>query len=211
MGTTNQDVAPVLSTIELTRPVEIATKAYPAPRDADLTNILGRLERCSQLVESELSAYLSAIADTDLIDKTDYQLSIIIPVYNEVETIGRVVSRVAALPVPKEIVIVDDCSTDGTREVLENLSGLDGVQVILKGRNEGKGAALRTGFENFTGDYAIVQDADLEYDPRDIPRVISPLLRDEADVVYGSRFIGEIVQDESWIHRVGNAMLTKMS
>ena len=138
-------------------------------------------------------------------------MSVVIPVFNEIKTIGRILSRVAALPLNIEMVIVDDFSTDGTREVLSNLAGLKNVTIVLKEENAGKGAALRTGFEHVTGDIVVVQDADLEYDPRDIPRLIQPLLRDEADVVYGSRFIGEEQQDESWIHRTGNAVLTGAS
>ena len=134
-----------------------------------------------------------------------------IPVFNELNTIGRILSRVSALPLNLELVIVDDYSTDGTREVLQKLDGLEKVKVILQEKNAGKGAALRTGFEHASGDFIVVQDADLEYNPSDIPQLIQPLLRDEADVVYGSRFIGEELQDESWIHRAGNAVLTGAS
>ena len=141
----------------------------------------------------------------------DVLLSIIIPVFNEQATVARVVSRVAALPLNTELVIVDDCSTDGTRAILERVADLPQVQVILKDKNAGKGAALRSGFEYATGDYIIIQDADLEYDPRDIPPIIQPLLRGEADIVYGSRFIGDVIHDKSFIHRLGNAVLTKSS
>jgi len=138
-------------------------------------------------------------------------ISIVIPVYNEEATIARVVSRVAALPLNSELIIVDDCSTDNTREILARLADLDNIQVVLKDQNAGKGAALRTGFEHATGDFVIVQDADLEYDPRDIPAIIQPLIRGEADIVYGSRFIGDVVHDESFIHRLGNWVLTQGS
>ena len=177
----------------------------------DLQEVLDRLEGCVELVDSELDHYVGATSGENASKRTDYLLSIIIPVYNEINTIGRVISRVAALPLNTELVIVDDCSTDGTRDVLKKLEGLDNVQLILKDKNAGKGAALRTGFESFNGDFVIVQDADLEYDPRDIPQLIQPLLRDEADIVYGSRFIGEEHQDKSWIHRAGNAFLTQAS
>ena len=144
-------------------------------------------------------------------ESIQFVLSIVIPVYNEENTIARVVSRVTALPLNTEIVIVDDCSTDGTRQLLTRLSGLSNVKVLFKEKNAGKGAAIRNGFENVSGDFVVIQDADLEYDPRDIPNLLVPLLKDEADVVYGSRFIGDVQQDESFIHRMGNAMLTGAS
>ncbi len=176
-----------------------------------LDEILNRLNGVSATVEAELEAYQGASLQPDLSLRTDYLLSVIIPVYNEMATIGRVISRVAALPLNTEIVLVDDCSTDGTREVLESLDGLPGFKIILKTVNEGKGAALRTGFQLATGDYFVIQDADLEYDPRDIPPLLVPLLKGDADIVYGSRFIGEEQQDDSWVHRFGNAVLTSGS
>ncbi len=176
-----------------------------------LQQILNRLVDTSSLVAAELAEYSETYAVNNQIDMTAYKLSVIIPVYNEEKTLGLVISRVAALPLNTEIVIVDDFSTDGTREILLKLVDVPGLKVILKEKNEGKGAALRTGLQHVTGDYIIVQDADLEYNPRDIPGILEPLLRDEADVVYGSRFIGEEQQDESWIHRMGNAVLTGAS
>ena len=173
--------------------------------------ILSQLESCEGMVAAELESFQKASSGTDPSKRTDYLLSVVIPVYNEEATIARVISRVAALPLNLEIVVVDDCSTDGTRQILSLLSDIESVNVILKEVNAGKGAAIRTGFEVATGDFLVIQDADLEYDPRDIPQLIQPLLRGEADIVYGSRFIGEEVQDESWIHRLGNAVLTGAS
>ena len=161
--------------------------------------MLARLDLCTELIHSELEAYQNASFGTEPSTRTDYLLSVVIPVFNEQNTIGRVLSRVASLKLNLELVIVDDFSTDGTREILEQIKDLPRVQVILKDKNEGKGAALRTGFEHVTGDFIVVQDADLEYNPSDIPMLIQPLLKDEADVVYGSRFIGEEQQDESWL------------
>ncbi len=183
----------------------------PVGTGHDLDQVLDRLEGCVDLVTAELDCYRQAEFGSDASCRTDYLLSIVIPVYNEIRTVGRVISRVAALPLNTEIVLIDDCSTDGTREVLQTLQGLDGFRIILKEKNAGKGAALRTGFEHATGDFVVIQDADLEYDPRDIPQLIQPLLRGEADIVYGSRFIGEEQQDESLIHRLGNAVLTQAS
>jgi glycosyltransferase involved in cell wall biosynthesis len=179
--------------------------------DPKLDQVISRLDGCVELVESELAKYQQADFGDAPSPRTDYLLSIVIPVYNEINTVGRVISRIAALPLNTEIVIVDDCSTDGTREVLEELLGLSGDMLILKDEHAGKGAALRTGFQETTGDFVVVQDADLEYDPRDIPQLIQPLLKDEADIVYGSRFIGAEHQDKSWIHRLGNAILTQSS
>jgi len=123
-----------------------------------------------------------------------FKLSIVIPVYNEERTIREILARVAALPVPKEIVVVDDCSRDRTAQTLRELQHCGDVKVIYKPHNEGKGAALRTGFAHATGDVVVVQDADLEYDPRDILRLLPPLLSGEADVVYGSRFLSAVGQ-----------------
>jgi glycosyltransferase involved in cell wall biosynthesis len=176
-----------------------------------LDQVLQRLDGCVELVEAELAQYRSADAGKNASPRTDYLLSVVIPVFNEINTIGRILSRVAALPLNLEMVIVDDFSTDGTREVLQRLVGLPNIRIILKEKNEGKGAALRTGFQETAGDFIVVQDADLEYNPRDIPQLIQPLLKGEADVVYGSRFIGKEQQDESWVHRAGNAVLTGAS
>jgi glycosyltransferase involved in cell wall biosynthesis len=186
-----------------------------ATNDARFEEMLERLRDCEGLVEKELAEYRTTetpAADQGTRDtEQDYLLSIVIPVFNEEATVARVFSRVAALPLNSELVIVDDCSTDGTRDILARVADLPQVHVILKEKNAGKGAALRTGFENATGDFIIVQDADLEYDPRDIPPIIQPLLRGDADIVYGSRFIGDVVHDKSFIHRLGNWVLTQSS
>ncbi len=166
---------------------------------------LDRLEElCEAFIEDD--SYVVPPLDYEL--PTEFKLSIVIPVYNELETIHKILARVAALPVPKEIIIVDDCSTDGTRGLLEPLEGTPDVRVIYKLKNEGKGAALRTGFEFASGDVVIVQDADLEYDPRDILSLLKPILDDEADVVYGSRYLSNSHRGSSWLHRFGNAALT---
>jgi glycosyltransferase involved in cell wall biosynthesis len=138
----------------------------------------------------------------------NFKLSIVIPVYNEERTIREILARVAALPVPKEIIVVDDCSKDSTREILRDLDGVSDLHVIFKPQNEGKGAALRTGFKQATGDIVVVQDADLEYDPRDILPLLKPILEGEADVVYGSRFMHSNPHHRSLIHRFGNWALT---
>jgi glycosyltransferase involved in cell wall biosynthesis len=139
-----------------------------------------------------------------------FKLSVVIPVYNESQWVGELVRRVQAVPVPKEIILVDDCSTDGTREILRGLEG-DGVHVFCQPRNQGKGAALREGFRRATGDVVIVQDADLEYDPGEYVHLIQPILDGRADVVYGSRFIGESHRVLYFWHSVANKMLTTLS
>lgn len=173
--------------------------------------ITNRLDAIDELVQSEIDSYQQD--ESMLIENlpTGFKLSVVIPIYNELATAVRVICRIAALPVPKEIIVVDDCSTDGTRDLLKPLEGLEDVKVILKEQNAGKGAALRTGFAHVEGDIIIVQDADLEYDPRDIPKLLNPILNDEADIVYGSRFIDPEMQGLSPVHRMGNKMLTMAS
>ena len=138
------------------------------------------------------------------------KLSVVIPVYNEVATIREILERVRAVPVPKEIVVVDDGSSDGTRDVLRSLSSPDLV-VMFHEKNRGKGAALRTGFARVTGDIVLVQDADLEYDPSEYPRLLKPILEGNAEVVYGSRFGGETHRVLFFWHYVGNRFLTSLS
>jgi len=142
-------------------------------------------------------------------------LSVVIPCYNEIETIEEIVSAVANSPYPnKEIIIVDDCSNDGTSEKLKNeIAQLSIVaKVLYHNKNMGKGAALRTGFATANGDIIIVQDADLEYDPVQYPVIIEPILQGKADVVYGSRFMsGQPHRVVYFWHRVGNGVLTLLS
>jgi glycosyltransferase involved in cell wall biosynthesis len=141
------------------------------------------------------------------------KLSVVIPCYNEVRTIRTLVERVRAAPVePKEIIIVDDGSTDGTTRVLREEIAPMADQVLYHPVNRGKGAALRTGFARATGDIVLVQDADLEYDPRDYPQLIEPILTHQADVVYGSRFVsGRAHRVLYFWHMVGNRCVTLLS
>ncbi|MCD4824508.1 MAG: glycosyltransferase family 2 protein [Phycisphaerae bacterium] len=140
------------------------------------------------------------------------KLTVVIPVYNEVGTIEDILAAVQAVPVEKEIVIVDDYSTDGTRGKLAELGQAGNVRVLLHEVNMGKGAALRTGFAAATGDIVVIQDADLEYDPAEYPRLIQPILDGKADVVYGSRFAGgESHRVLDYWHAKGNLFLTRMS
>jgi glycosyltransferase involved in cell wall biosynthesis len=139
------------------------------------------------------------------------RLSVVIPAYNEVDTVQAIIERVQAAPFDTEIIVVDDCSTDGTRDRLQALAAQIGITLVLHDRNRGKGAALRSGFDRVTGDIVIVQDADLEYDPRDYPRLLEPILDGRADVVYGSRFQGGTHRVLLFWHAVGNHLLTLLS
>ena len=140
------------------------------------------------------------------------KLSIVIPVYNERHTVELLLKRVEAVPYDKEIILVDDASTDGTREILERLAHDHGDQVrlFLHTRNRGKGAAIRTAIEHVTGDIAIIQDADLEYDPKDYPALLEPILEGHADVVFGNRFHGGSHRVLYFWHYVGNRFLTNL-
>jgi glycosyltransferase involved in cell wall biosynthesis len=139
------------------------------------------------------------------------KVSIVIPVYNEVSTIEEIIRRVKEIPLDKEIIVVDDGSSDGTKEKLQNLKA-DELKVFYHQKNQGKGAALRTGFKNCQGDIIITQDADLEYDPREYHTLLEPIYKGVADVVYGSRLAGGKPQRVYlfW-HKCGNCLLTLLT
>src|SRR6185312_12639022 len=141
------------------------------------------------------------------------KLSVIMPVYNERATLRAVVERVLAVPVDLDLICVDDGSRDGSREILVELQAQHpNVRVFLQPKNMGKGAALRRGIQEATGDYVIIQDADLEYDPADYPNLLDPLIQGKADVVYGSRFLGSRPHRVLYFwHSVGNRLLTLLS
>jgi glycosyltransferase involved in cell wall biosynthesis len=138
-------------------------------------------------------------------------LSVIIPVYNEVENIGEILKRVRTTKLANEIIVVDDGSQDGTRAALQQLDGQGEVRVILHKRNQGKGAAVVTGLRSARGDILLIQDADLEYDPRDYPTLLRPIEEGLADVVYGSRFLGAPHRVTMFWHLIANRLLTFMT
>ncbi|HXD87291.1 MAG TPA: glycosyltransferase family 2 protein [Urbifossiella sp.] len=141
-----------------------------------------------------------------------FLLSVVIPVFNEVRWLAELVRRVQAVPIPKELILVNDCSTDGTSAILKKLEEqYDNVRVFNQPKNMGKGAALREGFKHCTGDVVIVQDADWEYDPAEFPKLIQPIVEKRADVVIGSRFIGEQHRVLYYWHSVANRVLTTLS
>ena len=139
------------------------------------------------------------------------KLSVIIPVYNEKKTLSELICRVEAVKLEKEIIIVDDGSTDGTRNLLKKYEEQERFKVIYQSKNTGKGSALRAGFDKAEGEIIIVQDADLEYDPKEYPLLIEPILDGRADVVYGSRFLGGTHRVFFFWHYVGNKVLTTLS
>ena len=146
-------------------------------------------------------------------EKGSMKLSIVIPVYNEIETIEALLARVRAveLPFEKEIILIDDASTDGTRQFIKTVSS-NNVVTVLHEINQGKGAALRSGFKMATGDIILIQDADLEYNPNEFLKLLKPILEGKADVVYGSRFVGSEAHRVLYFwHMLGNKFLTLMS
>ncbi|MBN1395313.1 MAG: glycosyltransferase family 2 protein [Pirellulales bacterium] len=140
------------------------------------------------------------------------RISVVVPVFNEKGTVEEIVRRIRSVPIPKEIILIDDGSTDGTRELLSSMDCRDDLKIVLHDRNRGKGAALRTGFQHVAGDIVVIQDADLEYDPSQYRRLIQPIVEGVADVVYGSRFVpvGPHRVLYYW-HYVGNRLLTTLS
>ena len=199
-------------------PVSFRTGTASSPgTSADATTDAGRrrdmanLQAIEQLQKVLKDDTEYRVPDFSYTLPANFVLSVVIPVFNERSTIVQLLARVHALPLPLQIIVVDDCSTDGTSEVLRWFAGLPEFRVLCLPDNVGKGAALRAGFAEATGDIVIVQDADLEYDPRDMLDVIRPLVDGDADVVYGSRFAANTASGSSPLHRWGNRVLTQIS
>jgi glycosyltransferase involved in cell wall biosynthesis len=196
-STTNTSIAPVvLPVLSIPSGERLGIDSACEASDGAIKQ-LDRAARLIDHVQSEVSASPT--------------LSVIIPAYNEKRTIVQVVESVSALNVDKQIILVDDGSQDGTREMILAWSGRDGFDVCLHPFNQGKGAAIQSGIRLARGQVVIVQDADLEYNPPDILKVIQPILDGESDVVFGSRYLGNGLQDPSRLHRLGNAFLTGFS
>ncbi len=179
-----------------------------APADRQLYD---RAEVALQTAEAALAEQQQLDYESEQETALKLAVSVLMPVYNERETIREIVSRVRAVGLHQEIVIVDDFSTDGTRDILLELDQDEDIRVVLQGYNRGKGAALRAAMEHARGEVLLIQDADLEYNPADFRQLLEPIAAREADVVYGSRFLENAQQDPSWIHRFGNRMLTMAS
>lgn len=183
-----------------TKSADPAKLSVIVPDPVDST--LSRLDEAAQWVDQAAQT----LAPAELVD-----LSVIIPVYNEPRTVLEIVDRVRRLAISKQIIVVNDGSTDETPAALRSLERYKEVKVVHHAANAGKGAALQTGFRLATGKFVIVQDADLEYDPSDILKVIEPLRSGTAEVVYGSRYLENCHQDPSRLHRFGNWVLTTLS
>ena len=188
---------------------QVATPVAPATTATRTTEQMERsLDELQQLLVAEEGYDVPAL---DYEVPVGFKLSVVIPVYNEEATIRQILSRVLAQRLPLEVIIVDDHSVDMTRDVLRQLEGHPNLKIVYKPKNAGKGAALRTGFEHATGNIVVVQDADMEYDPRDIAPLLKPILENEADVVYGSRYLANGAKNSSLVHRLGNGALTAAS
>ena len=203
---------------ELKKNDQLASRPTPDIREDPVnetiqraTDTLDELDALQQELERDEGRILSK-DETCFELPSDFVLSIVVPIYNERRTINRVIASLFALPIPVEVIAVDDGSTDGTCALLTHLNHeYPNLKVVFQETNQGKGAALRRGFSLATGSHVMVQDADLEYDPRDIPSLIEPLAKGEADAVYGSRFLEERWEGSSIVHRLGNRLLTEAS
>lgn len=196
-----------------TKPKTSTTPSQPPLAPTIDETYLKRIEATITTAEEAVETGIAIGAEVTTHDqqRTALAVSIVIPVYNERETIAEIVDRVRAVGIHQEIIIVDDYSLDGTRDVLLELAEQSDIRVLMHGYNRGKGAALRTAFAEVVGDVVIIQDADLEYNPQDYPKLLAPIERGETDVVYGSRFLENADQDPSKLHRFGNWLLTALS
>ena len=183
------------------RSIDIALAALPNPLD--------KIRSADELIELLGPAVARQLGVYRL--PPGFVLSVVIPVFNEAKTVREIVARVRRCGLPTEIILVDDGSTDGTRAILDGMRGESDLRIIFHERNQGKGAALKTGFGQASGDVVVVQDADLEYDPADFPRLIQPIVEGAADVVFGSRFLGDEHRVLYFWHSIGNYVLTLLS
>jgi glycosyltransferase involved in cell wall biosynthesis len=185
------------------------TNLSPTSDREFLDRLQARLDIAEQTLE--VARELETAPPIERPKRTSLAVSVVIPVDNERDTIVEIVRRVQAVGIHQEIIVVDDYSIDGTRNLLVELAREADIEVLMHGYNRGKGAALRTGFQHAKGDVVLVQDADLEYNPNDLARLLEPIELGAADVVYGSRFLKNAEQDPSRMHRLGNWLLTAAS
>ena len=182
------------------RPSDIMTTSAPTQRPL------------TPLSNDQVAAAVPRLRGRSPIPADQIVLSVLIPVYNEENTIRVIVEQVRSVPIQTEIICVNDCSTDGSREILDRLLAAKLIDVVVhKEQNEGKGAAIRTALQRSTGNVVIVQDADLEYDPADWPQMLDPIIEGKADAVFGSRFLGGSHRVLYYWHSVGNSLLTMVS
>lgn len=186
------------------------SKTSASPLTKEVEQRLGQAEELLQEAFGEASVQAPKSNRRPRREVKSPEVSIVVPVYNEQATILRVIEGLRQLPLDAEIIVVDDASTDGTGEILRSLDSHPRLHVIPKPINQGKGAAVRTGFKQSVGSIVVVQDADLEYDPAAIPQLVAPIREGRAEVVYGSRFLNEEHSDSLW-HRWGNGGLTTLS
>lgn len=186
------------------------TQSGPQTDESTVRRTQATLESIDSLTQALAEDAKFSELDYDL--PADFLLSIVVPIYNERYTIAQVIRSLFALPLPVEVIAIDDGSTDGSIAELTRLNGVyPELRVSIQEMNQGKGAALRRGFHLAQGTHVMVQDADLEYDPTDIPRLVEPLAKGEADVVFGSRFLERRWHGSSTLHRLGNRVLTTLS
>tara|TARA_Y100001934_G_scaffold260355_1_gene332516 strand:+ start:180 stop:1064 length:885 start_codon:yes stop_codon:yes gene_type:complete len=178
-----------------------ALAAVSSPADTDAISM--HYDRLVELLGSELSARAGIY-----VMPADFRLSVVIPIFNEVRTLEEVIAKVRSIGLNLEMVLVDDGSSDGTRELLESMDDAEDLKIVFHSKNRGKGAAVRTGFQEATGDVIVIQDADLEYDPHEFRYLLQPIVEDRADIVYGSRFqIKEKADSPVW-HMAVNGLIT---
>src|SRR5439155_2581421 len=195
-GLTKSDFRPIIPAVRGADPAPaqdacMATAILPYPQPAQQPDLARQIDRLSAADRHDLLRRLlgdPACRQLGIFPlPADFKLSVVIPVFNEVQWLPELLRRVREVPIAKEIIIVDDCSTDGTRDLLREIENDDDLTVVYQPVNQGKGAALRAGFRQASGDVVIVQDADFEYDPSEYPRLIQPIIEGRADVVFGSR------------------------
>lgn len=201
---------PALDFEQLAAPMH-ASPSRLAPSDLNVNDAENRLMEKIDNAERLLDSVDLSSSPAEAVSVASPQLTVVIPAYNELATLSEIVERVCRLPVTKQVIVVDDGSLDGTQQLIRDLADRFPIEPIFHSINQGKGAAIQTGFAAARGEIVIVQDADLEYEPEQILQVIAPIEAGQAEVVYGSRYLESSGHHDSWIHRLGNRVLTGLS